>query len=347
MLDAFGLINMNGRMYDPVIGRILSPDIFVQSPTNTQSYNRYTYCFNNPLKYTDPSGWIAPESDGPEVVWNAPGFGPGTRGGVGPGSGNHWSDADRGETGNFFLMSSSTFDNKYGEGAAAIAQQLMSDPTAFRAWQQGLISTNSVRQVGYMGPSAGLAGEPGKSVVENQYGTWVYTKESVWVQTVNKLNSGTVAPGNGYSVGGKMSQKQTSGNDDILKTINAIAGWAGVSADVIREFLATTVPGSNLAFKISYTNILVKGVNSLQPIAIFTIGINTGSDLILSFIGKQSWGETGLNIAASYTAYKIAAQIGGWYGIAFQLNYMAGKEYIKMLNTHPEYAPYPYHGFNK
>ena len=57
MLDGFGLINMNGRMYDPVIGRVLCPDIAVQAPGYTQSYNRYSYCMNNPLKYTDPSGW--------------------------------------------------------------------------------------------------------------------------------------------------------------------------------------------------------------------------------------------------------------------------------------------------
>ena len=54
MLPEFGLINMNGRMYDPVIGRFLSPDDYVQQPDNSQSYNRYSYCLNNPLKYTDP-----------------------------------------------------------------------------------------------------------------------------------------------------------------------------------------------------------------------------------------------------------------------------------------------------
>ncbi len=59
MLDGFGLINMNGRMYDPVIGRVLSPDKVVQAPGYTQSYNRYSYCMNNPLRYTDPSGWLA------------------------------------------------------------------------------------------------------------------------------------------------------------------------------------------------------------------------------------------------------------------------------------------------
>jgi RHS repeat-associated protein len=55
-LPEFGLINMNGRMYDPILGRMLSPDNYVQAPEFSQSYNRYSYCLNNPLKYTDPSG---------------------------------------------------------------------------------------------------------------------------------------------------------------------------------------------------------------------------------------------------------------------------------------------------
>ena len=56
-LYAFGLINMNGRMYDPQMSSFLSVDAYVQSPDNSQSFNRYAYCLNNPLKYTDPSGW--------------------------------------------------------------------------------------------------------------------------------------------------------------------------------------------------------------------------------------------------------------------------------------------------
>lgn len=62
-LDEFGLINMNGRMYDPVLGRMLSPDNYVQDVTGTQNYNRYSYCLNNPVAYTDPSGdfiWAIP-----------------------------------------------------------------------------------------------------------------------------------------------------------------------------------------------------------------------------------------------------------------------------------------------
>ena len=55
-LYAFGLINMNGRMYDPVLGSFLSPDNYIQNPENSQSFNRYAYCLNNPLRYVDPSG---------------------------------------------------------------------------------------------------------------------------------------------------------------------------------------------------------------------------------------------------------------------------------------------------
>lgn len=56
------LINMNGRMYDPIEGRMLSPDNYVGDPWHTQGYNRYSYANNNPLKFTDPDGnfpWLA------------------------------------------------------------------------------------------------------------------------------------------------------------------------------------------------------------------------------------------------------------------------------------------------
>ncbi len=49
---------MNARLYDPVLGRFLSPDPFVQASDFTQSYNRYSYCWNNPLVYVDENGEI-------------------------------------------------------------------------------------------------------------------------------------------------------------------------------------------------------------------------------------------------------------------------------------------------
>lgn len=60
-IDLFDMVNMDGRIYDPVVGRFLTPDPFVQAPDFTQSLNRYAYCLNNPLSLVDPSGysWIS------------------------------------------------------------------------------------------------------------------------------------------------------------------------------------------------------------------------------------------------------------------------------------------------
>ena len=55
-LTDFGLVNMNARLYDPATSRFLSPDPYVQTPEQSQNFNRYSYCMNNPLKYTDKNG---------------------------------------------------------------------------------------------------------------------------------------------------------------------------------------------------------------------------------------------------------------------------------------------------
>lgn len=62
-LDELGLIHMNGRIYDPSLGRFLSADPHVQAPLNPQSLNRYSYVRNNPLTYTDPSGYFSLKKD--------------------------------------------------------------------------------------------------------------------------------------------------------------------------------------------------------------------------------------------------------------------------------------------
>lgn len=64
MLDDLGLVHMNGRIYDPLLGRFLSADLVVQFPGDLQSYNRYSYVQNNPLTYRDPSGHVI------ETAWD-------------------------------------------------------------------------------------------------------------------------------------------------------------------------------------------------------------------------------------------------------------------------------------
>ena len=75
-LDDFELVHMNGRVYEPVLGRFLSPDPFVQYPESTQGFNRYTYAANNPLSFTDPTGyWLDNLDEDDEIYddddWNA------------------------------------------------------------------------------------------------------------------------------------------------------------------------------------------------------------------------------------------------------------------------------------
>ena len=57
-VDEMDFVHMNGRVYDPRLGRFLSADPNIQAPYSSQSYNRYSYVLNNPLKYTDPSGFF-------------------------------------------------------------------------------------------------------------------------------------------------------------------------------------------------------------------------------------------------------------------------------------------------
>lgn len=44
------------RRRDPLVGRMLSSDKYIQCPENSQNFNRYAYCANNPIKYVDPTG---------------------------------------------------------------------------------------------------------------------------------------------------------------------------------------------------------------------------------------------------------------------------------------------------
>lgn len=66
-LDDLGLIHMNGRVYDPVLGRFLSADPNIDGAYDSQGYNKYSYVGNNPMNRTDPSGFFSLK-DGLKIV---------------------------------------------------------------------------------------------------------------------------------------------------------------------------------------------------------------------------------------------------------------------------------------
>ena len=66
------IINMNGRMYDPELGRHLSADPYTPEPFSSQGYNRYAYVHNNPLSFIDPSGYDSCHNADTCTNWSPP-----------------------------------------------------------------------------------------------------------------------------------------------------------------------------------------------------------------------------------------------------------------------------------
>ena len=103
-IDEAGLIHMGGRVYDQRLGRFLSADPFVQAAETLQSFNRYTYVFNNPLNATDPSGYIAALTvSGGMTMFNS---------GI---SSSAWNISNNFQLMNSYFVLIETYDNGYGE----------------------------------------------------------------------------------------------------------------------------------------------------------------------------------------------------------------------------------------
>ncbi len=103
-MDEMGVINMNGRVYDPAIGRFLTADPFIQAPYFLQRFNRYACVWNNPLKMWDTSGYGAyhdsvsgagyGSSNGDDDRTGVGGVSDGRGGQIGGNSGNRASASD-------------------------------------------------------------------------------------------------------------------------------------------------------------------------------------------------------------------------------------------------------------
>lgn len=83
--DGFGLMDYNARYYSSRLGRFVSADTVVPDESNPQSWNRYSYVYNSPLKYIDPSGHIGVRTRHRNEfeTWWGGGGGRGGRGGRG------------------------------------------------------------------------------------------------------------------------------------------------------------------------------------------------------------------------------------------------------------------------
>jgi RHS repeat-associated protein len=190
-LQSVGLIHMNGRLYDPKLHRFLQPDNYVQDPSNTQNYNRYSYVLNNPLKYTDPSG---------EAANYPPGYNPYTDCQVcpGEGAGNYFPDG----AGNGLIQSiKNFFENK--ENAEWVSNNLKSGLKDLGRGWDGV--KNGLKEVG------------------NWVGGWFKKSSNSSAPAVQVAQQGNFNSNYNAGVGNNLFGQNSGGNNWATATLGFIA----------------------------------------------------------------------------------------------------------------------------
>ncbi|PJB54773.1 MAG: hypothetical protein CO098_19885, partial [Bacteroidetes bacterium CG_4_9_14_3_um_filter_41_19] len=325
-LDVFELINMNGRIYDPRLGRFMSPDPFVQSPTNTQNYNRYSYCINNPLKYTDPSGYsYKPDDWDGKITVFAPYFGGGYIGGVFSGMrpafggfGNnssagfastgeqatqlqyHWSMQYRDKQVNQMLMSSRTYAN------------LFNSNNGF--WFRGPDKINYNYSIP---PEFDNGGINLPELVKTEIFFWFRFPQAG-------------RRGDGSAGGGTATAVQA------VSTVNTATGIVVSAAQGVVQDASV---GANFIYSISGNKVLLNSVTNgfkYTPYVGLGVTVLTGGYLSTQIDPAtnrpyQSLTETGIDIGANIGIIYIGAQYGGWYGAGAAALYIG----IKWLYENP------------
>lgn len=138
-LDDVGLVHMNGRIFDPTLGVFLQGDPFIQDPGNLQNFNRYGYCYNNPLTCTDPSGYFSLRRFVAGLVLNifAPGLGS-------------------------LIMANEIAHSKIGYQVGSIAVSVVSSVYCWWSGPAGVAACNAIGQAGW----AAMAGYNAESSIK-------------------------------------------------------------------------------------------------------------------------------------------------------------------------------------
>ncbi len=133
MMDPVCLINLNARLYDPTIARIMSADPTVPHPLNPQSFNRYSYVENRPLSATDPSGYDDDGYEPPCYGCSGPGWDTNSNGSV-------YNVADAYQTGGFFTVTTTNADGTTNSTT-------YNTPIALAAALAGIVNANAANGI--------------------------------------------------------------------------------------------------------------------------------------------------------------------------------------------------------
>jgi RHS repeat-associated protein len=285
-LDGFGLINMNGRMYDPVIGRVLSPDKVVQAPGYTQSYNRYSYCMNNPLRYTDPSGWYTLADMKARYNWEGAGFW--YRGSYQQNTNDGWVSWNPSFTSGTGWAIGATPLNNPGVSFEATHTQI--DTPNGKVW----VPNNQITILKPVYGTAWAGGDPENLGFKRSYFKgWEEVKTDSKADTKTNLNFFSVALS---ALGIAISGLDLSIPKDIQIAIYNIKGVKTIlNSTQVLKFLKATTP--------------------------YTIGAGIAVDVMLLLTGDPdaSWQKTLLNTGIGL----VAASIGGVPEIVLVVGYLA------------------------
>ena len=317
---------MNGRMGvypaesgNPVIGRVLSPDIFVQAPGYTQSYNRYSYCMNNPLRYTDPSGWY--------VAAGSNSFG---RFVYGP---------------NINLCNTGNYENVVGGGGGGGAGGFGYGTAAYSGGGSSGSFFQQLAQAANNILNSNLPdGVYNLTSINNNNGTYEFSYNYNFRATIN-INAAEAYRNRDAQIrydnsliagpGGKPSTGKTR-----LEAMNEALAAFGIATSGVESFTGANASSRIVYYTMDGTKAWIsteKVLGLLRSAGIYAIGLGTAVDVTLSLSGEQSWGKTGLNTAIGVIAFSIGTGPGIVLGVGYLvLDKMGAFDIPKNI---PSYTP--------
>ncbi len=278
-LPWFKMINMNGRLYDPLTGQFLSPDPYIQDPSLTQSLNRLIYCLNNPLKYTDPSGFTLDELMY-QTYW---------------GSYNYWVESNAGkiQSGGY---RSSHITSTFSGGGGTFTRNSNGSTTI--TWSEFSYATSTI--FGNMNGLLEILAEKGDPITIGHQFT--LNPAGLGVHDVSQAGLNFIAGYEGFSA---TTYKDVAGLPTIGygHLIKSGESFSTLSRDAARQLLR-----NDAAFAVNTVNKYVKvslNQNQFDALTSFTFNIGAGGFSKSSVLRNVNFGNT-LSIDKSFMMWNKA-----------------------------------------
>lgn len=324
----------NGRMYDPVMSSFLSVDRYVQNPSNSQNFNRYAYCMNNPLKYVAPSGWQMvggtkprPWSYGNNLSYEPRDFQDGSPVMINYNLGSGGGGFAFGGGGSSVSYGFAVNNPQYSvEQQCALIRKWQKDPSWLNRWMMQKAGLSDINR-----------GEVYVNGIRNTYLSWEYNGVSHTASVENEYVGGRGLWGQTVSdIGGRGSYMPPgyvySSFDNAGSGLSGLQK-ASVMAQSLGVPMGTITEGFECAAKSAYGIPLLKpssGLTSAQKVSVLT---KEGAGLLKTtkFLGNGCAvasvsisgimasgyylnGGTGLEVGGKFIADAFFAAVGIWGG---------------------------------